>query len=418
MRRMPEQPAGSEPETLSASLLDEDELEEDLDDLGSIDRLMAETDQGWDIDAQVQTLKAAAGTRPLGEQSAAAGIRPPLPSLALHIPTPFELGPTQIATVRSSGAPPELSPSQRFLDRRTSRVPPPLPRKGPPPLPGPGSIRPEQPSPVRLPADMSQPGALVDLLNARVTTLQATEDKVGLARAHMELAIASEAILGDDARATIHAEAALKVDPTSAAAHAMLRRKRHGRGALATMLQHLESELLAATSEPHKVELLAEKARLLEAGGEHSPEVRATWELALVHAPNHAAALKGLEVELVARAQGSDSPQDWDALAVHLGRMADAYGSEMRLAAWLHVERADILGRRLGRLDAARGALERALELDPSVGPVRDAMVRHVAAHSDWVGLARLLDEEARIESSVARGRASSSTPRSSAPTA
>src|SRR6202035_2896744 len=107
--------------------------------------------------------------------------------------------------------------------------PPPLPRKGPPPLPPPAAGRPE-PSPVRLPADMSQPGALIDLLHARVTTLQATHDKVGLARAHMELAIASEAILGDDARATIHAEAALKVDPTSAAAHAMLRRKRHGRG--------------------------------------------------------------------------------------------------------------------------------------------------------------------------------------------
>jgi cellulose synthase operon protein C len=402
MRGMPEQPAGSEPETLSASLLDEDELEEDLDALGSIDRLMAETDQGWDIDAQVQTLKAAAGTRPLGDPAAPGGLRPPIPSLALHIPTPFELGPTQIATARASGSPPAEPPSQRFVDRRTSRAPPPLPRKGPPPLPGPASIRPEPP-PVRLPADMSQPGALVDLLHARVTTLQASHDKVGLARAHMELAIASEAILGDDARALIHAEAALRVDPTSAAAHAMLRRKRHGRGALATMLQHLESELLAATSEPHQVELLAEKARLLEAAGDRSPEVRATWELALVHAPNHAAALKGLEVELLARAHTSDAPQDWDALAVHLGRMADAYGSETRLAAWLHVERADILERRLGRLDAARGALERALELDPSVGPVRDAMVRHVAAHSDWGALAQLLDEEARIESNVAR---------------
>ncbi|HEY5240641.1 MAG TPA: hypothetical protein VIJ22_04210, partial [Polyangiaceae bacterium] len=68
---MPQQRAGSEPETLSGSVLDEAELEEDLDDVGSIDRLLAETDQGWDIDAQVQTLKAAAGTRPLGEQSGA-----------------------------------------------------------------------------------------------------------------------------------------------------------------------------------------------------------------------------------------------------------------------------------------------------------------------------------------------------------
>jgi tetratricopeptide (TPR) repeat protein len=405
MAGMPQQRAGSEPETLSGSVLDEAELEEDLDDVGSIDRLLAETDQGWDIDAQVQTLKAAAGTRPLGEQSGATGMRPRQPSHAIHIPTPFELGPTQITAARSSGAlPTEPSPApQRVGGKRASKAPPPpLPRKGPPPLPAPSPTRPE-PSPVRLPADMSQPGALVDLLNARVTTLEGTDDRVGLARAHMELAIASESILGDDARAMLHAESALKVDPTSAAAHAMLRRKRHARGALSTMLLHLEAELMAATSEPHKVELLAEKARLLEAVGDRGPEVRTTWEQALVHAPNHAAALKGLEVELVARALASDAAQDWEALAVHLGRMADAYGSEKRLASWLHVERADILERRLGRLDAARGALERALELDPSVGPVRDALVRHVAAHSDWGELARLLDEEARIESTVAR---------------
>jgi tetratricopeptide (TPR) repeat protein len=410
MAGMPQQRAGSEPETLSGSVLDEDELEveEDVDDLdlGSIDRLLAETDQGWDIDAQMQTLKAAAGTRPLVEQSTSTGIRPPMPSRAIHIPTPFELGPTEISTARSSEVlATEPSPAPpRMGSRAPSRTPPlPLPRKGgPPPLPSPTSNKAE-PSPVRLPADMSQPGALVDLLNARVTTLEASDDRVGLARAHMELAIASESILGDDARAMVHAEAALKVDPSSAGAHAMLRRKRHARGALATMLQHLETELEAATSEAHKVELLAEKARLLEALGDRSAEARATWAQALVHAPNHAAALKGLEVELLTRALASDSAQDWDALAVHLGCMADAYGSEKRLAAWLHVERAQILERRLGRVDAARGALERALELDPSVGPVRDALVSHVAAHSDWGTLARLLDEEARIESSVAR---------------
>ncbi|HEY8090977.1 MAG TPA: hypothetical protein VIF09_24110, partial [Polyangiaceae bacterium] len=403
---MTQRRTGSEPETLPGSVLDEAELVEDDDDAGSIDRLLAETDQGWDIDAQVDSLKAAAGTRPLGEQSGTTGIRPPMPSRALHIPTPFELGPTSIsAAPRSSGAlPTEPSPAPRTGSKRPSKAPPPLPRKGPPPLPSPpsGPSRPE-PSPVRLPADMSQPGALVDLLHARVTTLEGGDDKVGLARAHMELAIVSEAVLGDDMRATMHAEAALKVDPASAAAHAMLRRRKHSRAALGAMLGHLEQEVNAATSEAHKVELLAERARLLEAVGDRSAEVRATWEQALVHAPNHAAALKGLEVELLARALAGDKPQDWEALAAHLGRMADAYGSEKRLASWLHVERAEILERRLQRIDAARGALERALELDPSVGPVRDVLVRHVAAHADWGELATLLDEEARIESSVAR---------------
>ena len=53
-------------------------------------------------------------------------------------------------------------------------------------------------------ADAAAPGALVDLLAARVATLQSAEevDKVGLSRAHIELAVASE-MLGDDARSTV-----------------------------------------------------------------------------------------------------------------------------------------------------------------------------------------------------------------------
>ena len=89
---------------------------------------------------------------------------------------------------------------------------------------------------------------------------------------------------------------------------------------------------------------------------------------------------------------------------MHLGRMADAYGSEKRLASWLHVERAEILERRLLRIDAARGALERALESSiRASGPCAtcwSATWRHTRTGGE---LATLLDEEARIESSVAR---------------
>jgi tetratricopeptide (TPR) repeat protein len=389
-------------ETVAGNLIDEAEVEDDLEDLGSIDELLSETDQGWDIEAQVLTLKQAAAVQPPEDPSWPAAMRPSMPSRSVALPTPFELAPSTVA--RASTAVTEVSPAPSFVSRSKvpSKAPPPLPRKAPPPLPSGGS-RSLEPSPVRVPTDMAQADALIDLLNARVTTLESKDDKVSLSRAHIELAIASEAILGDDGRATVHAETALKVMPTSSAAHAMLRRRQHARPALPAMLDHLEHELLAATSEAHKVELFAEKARLLEAIGDRSHEVRLAWGQALIHAPNHAAALKGLEVELFARANASSAPGDYDALAVHLGRMADAYGSEKRLAAWLHVERAQILERRLGRLDAARGALERALELDPSVGPVRDALVRHVAAHADWGALARLLEEEATIESSVAR---------------
>jgi tetratricopeptide (TPR) repeat protein len=392
--------AGSDPEAFP---LEDADLEEELDeDLGPIDQLLAQTDQGWDIEAQVQTLKAAAAAPALTEAGATAAARS-MPSHVLHIPTPFDL-----ATVRmvSNGPAPLVEPPLR---KKPASPPASVGRKAAPTQGAPASSRAE-PSPVRLPADMSQPGALIDLLLARVATLESSGDKVGLARAHMELAIASEAILADDARAIAHAEAALKVEPLSAAAHAMLRRKKHARAALGAMVNHLDHELAAATTEAHKVELLAEKARLLEAAGDRgangvgrTASARAVWEQALAHAPNHAAALKGLEAELAARALASDTTQDWDALAVHLGRMADAYGSEPRLAAWLHVERAQILERKLGLVDAARGALHRALELDPSVGPVRDALVHHASVHADWGGLARLLDEEATIEPAAAR---------------
>jgi len=388
----------SELETLPGTVIDGADVVEDDDVFAPIDRLLAQTDQGWDVDAQVLTLKQAAGTRPLAEQTPAKA--PAAASLRPALPAPFDLAPTQIPEKR-------VKPPSRL-----PKGPPPLPRQAPPPLPGAGP-RSQQP-PVRMPADMSQPGALIDLLNARVAALEGSGraagaalgpdiDRVGLARAHMELAIASETILGDDKRATSHAEAALRAQPASSAAHAFLRRKKHARGALPAMLAHLEFELAAATTEAHRVELLAEKARLLEAVGGRGGEVRATWEQVLAHAPSHTAALAGLEGDLVAAALAGGAPADWDALAAHLGRMAEAYGTETRLAAWLQVERAQILERKLGRVDAARGALESALRLDPSIGPVRDALVRHVAAHADWPGLHRLLDEEARIETSAAR---------------
>ncbi len=149
---------------------------------------MAATDQGWDVDEQVLTLQKAAASQPTAKEVSKVDSRPP-----------------------------------------------PGPRKAPPPLPGRPSWTPE-PSPVRLLADMSDPGALIDLLQARAGVLEAAKDKVGIARIQIELAIASETILGDEQRATAHAEAAVKVSPTSSAAHSLLRRMKHGRGALAAML--------------------------------------------------------------------------------------------------------------------------------------------------------------------------------------
>ncbi len=349
-------------EDMSESAMDPADVHEDIEDFGAIDKLLEATDQGWELDQQVRSLQQVAAD-------------------------PLATGTVSAAFEADTIAKPAPG-AQRWA---------PLPAS-------PTAGRSPEPSPVRAPADMADAGALVDILHARLAALESGLDAVGLARVHMELAVASEFILADDVRAVTHAEAALRASRSSSAAHAMLRRKKHGRTALPAMLGHLEKELEAATNEPTKVELLAEKARLLEASGKSGREVRAAWELALTRAPHHAAALKGLEADLHARALTNDTLQDWEAVTLHLGRMADAYEQgDPHLAAWLHVERAQILEGKVGRVDAARGALERALELDASVGPVRAALVRHTATHADWPALARLLEDEARMEESAAR---------------
>jgi tetratricopeptide (TPR) repeat protein len=333
----------------------------------SLDQLLATTDQGWDVEAQVRTLQMVAAT-----------------SQAI------------IMDEGSAARAPEPAPARRSKSR------PPLPRKGPPPLPPSGTLSPLQP-PVRMQSDLLDPESLVDLLRARVAHLERGDDAIGLSRVHLELAIVSETILGDPVNALAHGAAALRAEPGSLPAHALLRRATHGREALASMLDHVEHELRAATTEAHRVELLVERARLLEASGGRGAEARATWEQVLAHAPSHPAALKGLEAELMARAHASGAPKDWEAVATHLGRMADGYTADTRLASWLHVERAFVLERKLARVDASRAALDRALELDPRVGPVRDALVRHVAAHGNWGGLAQSLQEEALLDPDGAR---------------
>ncbi len=331
-------------------------------DIASIDKLLELADgEEWNIDAQVRSLQIAA-VDPSRDAAAAERSRGP----ALVAPTPFDLTPL----LSPSKAPPPLP-----LPGASRPPSPSSPNAGPPPLPA-AAIGGKKSLPPPLPHRADQTGphghkplelppTLVDLLQARIASLETGDDKVGLARAQIEMSIAAETVLGDDARSMLHAEAALKVDPRLAAAHAVLRRKRHGRGAISAMLAHLDHD-------------------------------------------QHAGALKGLETELAVRtyaaiADAATIAEANQSLAEHLAREADAYVSEPRLAAWLHVERAQILEWRLRNIDGARAALERAVSLDPSVGPVRDACVRHVAAHNDAAALVVLLDQEARIETDTFR---------------
>ena len=165
----------TELDTIPLDAIDDVEAEPDADDHGSIDRLMAATDDGWEVDEQVLTLQKAAAS-PAAKEASTIDPRP------------------------ATG-----------------------PRKGPPPLPGaPLTSRTSwtpEPSLVRSIGDMSNPGSLVDLLQARAVALEGVKDKVGGARVQIELAIVSETILGDEPRAASHAEAAAKLNPSSAAAH-------------------------------------------------------------------------------------------------------------------------------------------------------------------------------------------------------
>lgn len=423
-------------------------IEIEVDDRGSVQNLLAMTGEGWSLDEQQASLKEAAKDKDSERSRREAA--PPQAKPALAIPTPFDFGgadvdpikdtvprlagppPVPAATPRGGSVPP---PPLRDNDTGGSLRPPPLPAnrapgapksmpsiapgaspsRRPPPLPRGDATGPEKKPPVAgvpgmppgvspsmAPPATTEGSSLVELLTARVERLEAAEDNVGIARANVELAIVHE-MLGDDNRVIASAEAALKVDPDLAPAHAILRRRLHSRTQLVPMLRHLERELAVASSESAAVELLAERARLLEAG-DRFDDARENWELALGRAPHHSAALKGLDADLMQRAFRDDAPEDaWEDLVAHLGRMADGYSAQPNLAAWLHVERARILENRLGRLDAARGAFERALRLDPGVGPARDAFTLHCAAHHDSARLANLLADEARMESSSAR---------------
>ncbi|MCL2448389.1 MAG: protein kinase [Polyangiaceae bacterium] len=268
-----------------------------------------------------------------------------------------------------------------------------------PPLEDPGTLA--LPDALDVTADGAAPLSRHDRFDAalagRLAALDDGGDALTRARTHLERAVVEEA-LGDPARAAVHARASIDAWPT-AAAHGALRRlspghpssrstKRNRQPALPAV-GHIDAEIAAAASDAVRADLLAERARLLEASGAPAADVRAAW-LRAVEARPGPAALHGLEGAL------SASPDDGDALAEHRGRLADACAGDPPLAAFWHVERARALDAR-GRSDAAKGALLRALELDPGTGSTgRAACEAHAAAHRDGEWLAALLVERAR----------------------
>lgn len=387
------------------------ELEVDVESQPRIDVVP----EAWTVDAERASLEAAA--RRADDRRKVPSLPPE--RLAVVLPKPSDLGkvsseaasrprsvPPPLPSVKPS-APPPLPSGDRSPSVSPSKRPPPLPGTSAPPLPGasaPPTIA-EGRTKAASDAAIERGATLVELLEARVETLRGTEDRVGTARALVELAIVHETLV-DDAKVGALAERALETDPDAIAAHGILRRRLPLREAAsrAALLAHLDREIAASSDASVSADRTAERARILEAAGRHD-EAREAYDVALAKVPSHPAALRGLEAALVRRAlERDDDPDGWEALATHLGKMSDVYAADPSLAAWLHVERARILELKLGRIDAAKSAYERALRLDPAIGPVRDAFALHAAMHHDASLLANLLAEEASIESDAARG--------------
>jgi cellulose synthase operon protein C len=225
----------------------------------------------------------------------------------------------------------------------------------------------------------------------------AGSDGLARSRALLERALVSE-LLGDGTRAAEHAAASIEERP-SGPAHAMLRRLTRGRGKEREVLAHLDGELGEVATDAARADVLAERARVVDAAGADATTSREAWGRVIDVRPDHAAGLRGLEAAL--SVGGAPS-----ALADHLARMSDAYERQPRLAAWLQVERATILDRALGQRDAAKAALLRGIERDRRIGPVRASCVRHAVVHRDAAWCVALLADEAAAEGDPARAAA------------
>jgi tetratricopeptide (TPR) repeat protein len=237
------------------------------------------------------------------------------------------------------------------------------------------------------------------LLRARAGAVAAPgsgKDPVTIMRAHLELARAQLAD-GDLEASRAAAAAAIAAVDHAPAAHALLRTLASGRerGLVDEQLAHVEHIVAHVSDTLVRADYLTEKGRLLEARGGPSVESAAAYGEALALVPDHAGALAGLGSAL-------ESTGRWSDLAALLGRLAGLAG-DPGPSAWLQVERALMFDRRLGDATTARSALDRALELAPGLGPVRQAVLDHALVHRDDAQVASLLESEAALESDPAR---------------
>lgn len=250
-------------------------------------------------------------------------------------------------------------------------------------------------------AAMAEAEALVVEVTSRAGRLRAA-DPIGASRVHLEAGLVAEWALFDRERARSEYEAARALSRGTPAAAARIRRLLDAKNDRPAQLELLREELAQAETDGMRADLSASIARALDAHGDLD-KARVAYEEALALVPGHPAALRGLEVLLRREATAGGDRERWIQLAHHLDRMASLVApaasqeADVVLAAWLHVEQSDIL-EQLGEIAEAHGALQRAVVLVPSPGPVRSALAAHLARFDRDAGLVEALRDEAAEE--------------------
>ncbi|XXT19917.1 cellulose synthase [Sorangium sp. So ce429] len=323
----------------------------------------------------------------------------PAATLAPAQPSPA-LSPAQAPPALAPAQPsPALSPAKASTTPSPVQPSPPLaPVQASPPTPR-SQVR-EAEAPAASP-QIAAPDLATEL-QQRAERLKGS-DPVGAARALVELGIHEERTLRDPAAARRSYERARQLSRSLEPALSRVHRLIDARTELALALEVVEDKLRVADTDAARADLLAERARLLQALG-RTPESCDAFTEALRLVPLHAASLRGLEIAL-RRESARGTEQAGRDLAAHLDRLADAYApgrgqpdGDSQLTAWIHVERAAVLDRKLHRPELALASLEGAIAFDPGPGPVREALRRHLVHHDGIVGLVGALSLEAEHE--------------------
>ncbi len=224
--------------------------------------------------------------------------------------------------------------------------------------------------------------AAKDLAERWIAELAETKDRARKARLGYELGRLFEGPLRDPNKAAAHYETARANAPDHLPTLRAARRVALARGDHRAALPLFDAEARITADSRRKAALLYAKARLMEDALGQRDEARAVYAKAAELDRKDASILKALEQ------RDLDQP---DKLERTYEREANAIASDPRHRAALVVERARVVERREGRVDAAIELYETALELDPHARAARDALERLASQHGRWRELIRAL---------------------------